>query len=47
MEDALQRMTENSLTIMPVMERESGEFAGAISTQEIMELITAEARGGH
>jgi len=45
-EDALQRMTENSLTIMPVLERESGEFTGAITSQEILELITAEARGG-
>ncbi len=46
-EDALQRMTENSLTVLPVMERESGEFVGAITSQEILELITAEARGGH
>ena len=45
-EDALQRMTENALTVMPVMERESGEFTGAITSQEILELITAEARGG-
>ncbi len=45
-EDALQRMTENSLTVLPVMERESGEFVGAITSQEILELITAEARGG-
>ena len=45
-EDVLQRMTENSLTIMPVLERESGEFVGAITSQEILELITAEARGG-
>ena len=45
-EDALQRMTENSLTVLPVMERESGGFVGAITSQEILELITAEARGG-
>ena len=46
-EDALQRMTENSLTVLPVMERESQKFVGAITSQEILELITAEARGGH
>ncbi len=45
-EDALQRMSENALTVMPVLERESGEFVGAITSQEILELITAEARGG-
>ena len=45
-EDALQRMTENALTVMPVLEGESGEFVGAITSQEILELITAEARGG-
>lgn len=45
-EDALQRMTESSLTVMPVMERESQRFVGAITSQEIIELITAEARGG-
>ena len=45
-EDALQRMTENALTVMPVLERESREFVGAITSQEILELITAEARGG-
>jgi len=45
-EDALQRMSENSLTVMPVLDGESGEFVGAITSQEILELITAEARGG-
>ena len=45
-EDALQRMTENSLTVIPVKERESEAFVGAITSQEILELITAEARGG-
>ena len=44
-EDALQRMTESSLTVIPVMKRESQEFVGAITSHEILELITAEARG--
>ena len=44
-EDVLQRMTERSLTAMPVMDRESGKFVGAITSQEILDLIVAEARG--
>lgn len=44
-EDVLQRMTERSLTAMPVMDRESGKFMGAITRQEILDLIVAEARG--
>ena len=46
-EDVLQRMTEQSLSVLPVMERESGAFVGGITSQEILELIIAEARGEH
>ena len=46
-EDVLQRMTESSLTVMPVVDRESGKFVGAITSQEILDLIIAEARGEH
>ena len=45
-EDALQRMTENSLTALPVMDEDSKAFVGAITSQEILELVTSEARGG-
>ena len=45
-EDALQQMTEASLTVLPVLERGSKRFLGAITSQEIVELITSEARGG-
>ena len=44
-EDALQRMTERLLTVMPVMDRESGKFVGAVTSQDILELLVAEARG--
>ena len=44
-EDVLQRMTERSLTAMPVMERESGGFVGMITSQDILELVIADARG--
>ena len=30
-EDALQRMTESSLTVLPVVDRETNEFIGSIS----------------
>ena len=44
-EDALQRMTENSLTAVPVADRESGKFLGSISSHEILELIVSAAKG--
>ena len=44
-EDVLQRMTERSLTVMPVVERESDKFVGAVSSRDILDLIIAEARG--
>ena len=44
-EDALQRMTENSLTVIPVRDRESGKFQGVVTSRQILELITREAIG--
>ena len=46
-EDVLQRMTEKSLSVLPVMDRDSGKFVGMITSQDILELIIAEARGEH
>ncbi len=46
-EDALQRMTENGLTVIPVMDPESQTFVGAVASQEIIDLIVSEARGEH
>ena len=46
-EDVLQRMTERSLTAMPVMERESGSFVGMVTSEDILDLIIADARGEH
>ncbi len=39
-------MTEHSLTVIPVKDRESDAFVGAVTSQEILELITAQAVGG-
>ena len=44
-EDVLQRMTERSLTVMPVVNRKSGKFLGTVTSQDILQLIIAEARG--
>lgn len=44
-EDALQLMTENSLTVMPVRDRESRKFLGVVNIRQILELITQEAIG--
>ena len=44
-EDALQRMTENSLTVIPVRDRESEKFLGVVNSRQILELITRDATG--
>ena len=44
-EDALQRMTENSLTVLPVTDTETGEFIGSISSHEVLEMIVLTASG--
>ena len=44
-EDALQRMVETALTVLPVADRETGEFIGSISSHEVLEMIALSARG--
>ena len=44
-EDALQRMTENSLTVIPVEDKESGEFIGSVSSNEVLEMVALTAKG--
>ena len=44
-EDALQQMTENALTILPVTDGETGEFIGSISSHEILEMVLAAVQG--
>ena len=38
-QDALERMAANSLTIIPVMDRNTGQFLGMVSSNEILELV--------
>ena len=45
LEDALQRMTEHSLSVLPVVDSETGEFIGSISAHEILEMLVMSARG--
>lgn len=44
-EDVLQRMTESSVTTLPVAERESEKFIGSIASTEVLEMIVDSARG--
>ena len=44
-EDALQRMAENSLSALPVVERDTQQLVGVVTKQEVLELIAVEARG--
>ena len=45
LEDALQRMTEHSLSVLPVVDSETGEYRGSISAHEILEMLVMSARG--
>ena len=38
-QDALERMAQTSLTIIPVMDRTNGQFLGMVSNNEILELV--------
>ena len=44
-EDALQRMIEESLTVLPVVDRETGELIGSISSHEVLEMVALTAQG--
>ena len=45
LEDALQRMTENSLSVMPVVDSDTGEFRGSISNEDVLAMLVVSARG--
>ncbi len=45
LEDALQQMTEHSLTALPVVDSKTGQFKGSISSYEILEMLVFSARG--
>ena len=46
-EDVLQRMYEKSVSVMPVVERESRKFIGSITRSDIVEFMVVEVTGEH
>ena len=44
-EDVLQQMIDSSTTVMPVVNPDTGEFLGSISSYEILEMILLTAGG--
>ena len=44
-EDVLQRMIENSLTVLPVVDKDTGDLVGSISSHEVVEMITLLTTG--
>ena len=46
-EDVLRRMSEHSLSVMPVVERGTEKFLGAVTSNDIVELMISRTGGGH
>ncbi len=46
-EDVLQRMTDNSLTVLPVFDKSTGKFIGSVGSHEILELLVFTVSGNH
>ena len=44
-EDVLQRMTDHSISVLPVNDAETGEFIGSIASDEVVEMIVLTAQG--
>ena len=46
-EDVLHRMSENSVSVIPILEKDSEKFLGAVTSNDIIELMTMQATGDH
>ena len=46
-EDALQRMTDHSLTALPVIEGHTEQLLGVVTSHDLLELIVTDAKGQH
>ena len=44
-EDALQTMIDNSITVLPVTDAETTQFIGSIASHEVLEMVVTEAQG--
>ena len=46
-DDALERMTEQSLSVIPVLDRETEQLLGGVTSQDILGLIVGTGEGSH
>ena len=46
-DDALERMTEQSLSVIPVLDRETKQLLGGVTSQDILGLIVGTGKGSH
>ena len=46
-DDALERMTEQSLSVIPVLDRETKQLLGGVTSQDILGLIVGTGEGSH
>ena len=46
-EDVLHRMSENSVSVIAVVDQDTEKFLGAVTSNDILELMTLEATGAH
>ena len=37
--DVMEQMNEHSLAVMPIKDRESGEFVGTVESQNVLDLV--------
>ena len=44
-EDVLQRMSDHTVSVLPVKDPETDEFIGSIANQEVVEMIALTAQG--
>ena len=38
-DDVLERMTDDSLTVIPIVERDTGRFLGSVAGHDVLDLI--------
>ena len=46
-EDVLQRMTERGFSVMPVIDDESRQFLGSVTSHDVLDHMLSAARGEH
>ena len=46
-EDVLQRMADNAISVIPVVDRDEGKLIGTVTTDDILDVMILEAKGEH